>query len=335
MYFMYFDKRFYDSIHTLRGWVVEGGFLQLNPAPESRSQRQVEPHAGNTRKWNLRQKREVSHMTRLYDLSFGRLHEFIRLLAEAGMTGEYVKTVLNRPGLAKTMVDALCDAMDDPGSGLLTPVSEYRDRIRARAHERNWPLYEHHLDALEILKGIDHRSTLKPVSVEVWLGRLGFTYEELWFWVVDELVKLNPRYGAWPRDESDRSVNLRFLPGAETEGDSRVTPIGLDFESCWNRSCGVRPSEARNPETAAGLELFTLLALNPQIIPRLGVDLPSFWVPRIQLDIPGCKAWSHVPIVGWDSAYYLVDLRDRREDNNNRFITMPVRRNLLASQAES
>lgn len=218
----------------------------------------------------------------------------------------------------------------------LTPPSRYLERLIARARKRDWPFDMRHWRALSVLDNIDHDGILRPISVEIWLGDLQTTYEELWLWVVEEVTKLDGRYDSWRWDEVHHGQklsgpeHLRFLPGAETVGVPKVTPIGLNLTTHSYRTHSVRPADVRTPEASAGLELFTLIALNPQIVLGMGDDLSQLWVPSLQVTIPGEDLWTDMPLLHWSSVNRRVSLDSQWDGTRDMDSVIPERRLLHA-----
>lgn len=270
----------------------------------------------------------------LYGMTVGRDVKFRNALDKAGFDVELANAIIDNPRLAETLVGWLREQLSPLSVDSWTPVSEYKGRLVARALERKWPLSRRIMEPLNELESITHAGALQPVSVEVWLGDLATTYEELWLWVVEEVTKLDSDYLSWRWDEElfgqklSGSDNLRFLPVAPSLLDPKMTPVGLDLETHWDRTKGVRPCDVRTPVTAAGLELFTLLALNPQLVPRMGDDLPHLWVPRLQVTLPGEDTWTGVPILSWLSVHSTVSLNAYWNKDHFWQYTIPVRRDL-------
>jgi len=142
-----------------------------------------------------------------------------------------------------------------------TPVDEYVDRIMARSQLRGWGFTSADADELSA-KLHNHDGLLTPTGAKLWLGKnLGYNWNEIMSWINEEVRKLGFTFQA-----RFHASGLSFYPGSEVTGKRRLDVVDLDLATFLNPTNGVVPKDVRSARPKwPGLEVATLLALNPQI----------------------------------------------------------------------
>ena len=241
--------------------------------------------------------------------SIGQSARLLKVLS--GVTEEQASNVLNREDLLL----ALCTAGDlskvDLGAFRavlvppkppfpLTAVSDYYDRIVARAELRGWKLPKEQLDTLKAqLENLDHASDFQPVSIEMWLGGdLAFNRAEAIAWLKDEVEAKGLEFVDYTGEG-----RTSFYPGSEQSGEPSISACGLDIQLFWNRTEGVVPKDIREAKPTTrwpGLAVFWFLALNPDVYLAIDYEnIPGLLAPGSVVDsdyLPyfsrnGRKAW--------------------------------------------
>lgn len=177
--------------------------------------------------------------------------------------GDLFKQMLNCPDLSKISKDAFAEILVPKPELTLpwTPAKELVDRIMKRSQKRHWGFTTADADKLARTMH-DHFGDLYPTSIKLWLGKtLKFNWSELILWIKDEVEALGYEFNKY----LEVSL-LAFFPGSEMSGKKSLDVVDLDLQTFWNHKDGIiaideRPKCKKWP----GLEVATLLALNPQI----------------------------------------------------------------------
>lgn len=193
-------------------------------------------------------------------------------LVEAMITADLSK--VDRSAFAALLAPA-------PKSINWTPVSEYAEKIAARSKLRGWGLTMAQIDTFAAtLK--DHAGPLLPTGISLWLGRdLQYNWDEAIAWLNDEVTARNEKFQPY-----FYASQLSFYPGSGQSGKRKLTAVGLDIDTFWDRTNGLNLKETRpHRATWPGLEVAWLLALNPQAC--LEIDrktIPAFCAPGLVVD---------------------------------------------------
>lgn len=222
---------------------------------------------------------------------FRQVEQFILSLFGDNPTTEEVQRFLAAGDLFKLMSGADLSKVDRGAfKALLTPprppipwtaVSEYASRIAARNELRGWKLPKKQLDALKAqLESLDHASDFQPVGISMWLGQdLAYNRAEAIAWLKDVVEAKGLTFGDYTGEG-----RTGFYQGSEQLGSKVVSACGLDL-GLWRPTEGIVPKEVRDayPDTRwPGLELFWLMALNPDVY--LGIDyenIPGLLAPGL------------------------------------------------------
>ncbi len=148
-----------------------------------------------------------------------------------------------------------------------------------------------------------HAGRLLPSSADIWLpGDLEYNISQMWTWAADEQKKLghNPAY-KWAEFRFD-SKHLAFVEGLVPLSEPMIRPVSLDLET-YRGSSPQQVREGVSLAQLAGLDAFVLLALNPQVVPKMGTDIPHMWVPAFRANWPGGRDWQYVPLLYWYFVY--------------------------------
>lgn len=223
-------------------------------------------------------------MASFYDLSIDKKTEFKRILADAGLSTEMVEKVIKYPYLGKRMVDAIdvYPSQESPKSSIpWTPVADYAYHIMARSQLRGWGFTPD--DAYKLSAKLhDHDGPLTPTGVSIWLGKnLGYNWTEMTTWIEDEVKKLGFTFHTY--FDTNR---LSFLAGSEHAGKRKLDVVDLDIATFWDPTNGVIPGNVRSTRSKwPGLEVATLLALNPQVYVAMdGKTIPYMFAPGLVVD---------------------------------------------------
>lgn len=224
------------------------------------------------------------------------------------------KALLNCPDLSKVDKKAfsafLAATQPKPQlSILLTPVSEYVDRIMARSELRGWGFTQ--TDAKELAAKLhDHYGPLTPTGVSIWLGNnLEFNWTEMIAWIKDEVEDVGFTF----EERFSPDYQLSFYPGSEQSGNRKLGVVDLDLSTFWDPTDGVVSKYVRlkRPESKwPGLEVPLFLALNPQVYVAMdGKTIPYMLAAGLVVyddSLPGFNRHDRMVYVGgdWDSNHW-------------------------------
>lgn len=196
--------------------------------------------------------------------------------------GDLVKAMLGAD-LSKVDRDAFKDLLTPPKPPVpLTAVSDYYDRIVARAELRGWKLPQEQLDALKVqLETLDHASDFQPVDISMWLGGdLAYNRAEAVAWLKDEVEAKGLEFVDYTGEG-----RTSFYPGSEQSGEPSISACGLDIQLFWNPTDGVVPKDIRESQPSMrwpGLEVFWFLALNPDLYLAIDFEnIPGLLAPGL------------------------------------------------------
>ncbi|OVE78638.1 hypothetical protein BVY00_02260 [bacterium G20] len=207
----------------------------------------------------------------LYDTPYGKVTQFERKLAEAGLDGSMIDAINKKRGLAKSWVEDLRQRLNPTSvvsaklvHGRFTPVDQLVDKIMARSELRNWGFTDEHPQALrEQLAGREHAGPLAPVGVTIWrgVGNLAYNWAESLAWWSDEMkvIGLNPV-------DYLSELEPKLYPNRESSLRPMLQACNLDFYTFWDPKNGIVPRDVRNAHPMRkwpALEVIDFLALNP------------------------------------------------------------------------
>ena len=128
-----------------------------------------------------------------------------------------------------------------------------------------------------------HSGPLMPTSVSIWLGKdLAYNWGEMMVWVKDEMKALDCEFQTYFSPNQ-----LSFLPGSERTGRRRLSVVTLDLvDTYWDPVDGVVLRDVRPLRSSwPGLEVATLLALNPQKYAEMNwLTVPNMFVPGMVIN---------------------------------------------------
>jgi hypothetical protein len=174
------------------------------------------------------------------------------------------------------------------------------DAFLARSDARNWDISMTAKKRLhEKILGLDiHESTCTSTlsnafSLDIWLGDLVTTINELRLWVSD----VHP-FWQWPDLLLD-TQHIRFTEAVAKSGrygkEPFVRAVALDL----NAHRGKAPRDVRNAHSA-GFETMTAFAVHKNYPSQINYDaIPGVWLGAFEASIPGGDAWRDVPFLGW------------------------------------
>lgn len=248
-------------------------------------------------------------MARLHDVTVGKFDQFKRVLADADLDSELVDFVVKRPELACKWVADLREQLNPPAPvfdpkfrRLFSDTPSVLEAFLVRNKQRNWGFTGEQIDALRN-QAIELTSSLNQViTLDIWLGDLPTTFEELWSWN----VAVHGADGTWRWDglRSDEK-HLRLLDATRYGNQPSARWVVLDLTANHRRA----PKDVRDPANSAGLQLLSASALHPAWVPAIDYDaVLSVWLPGLQVTVPGMDAWQGVPILHWGQFDRTVDL---------------------------
>ena len=234
----------------------------------------------------------------------------------SGLTEEQMRNILGNEDillllgeatdLSKVDRDVLRAALNPPKPPVpWTAVSDYYDLIVARAELRGWKLPKKQLDALKAqLDNLDHASPLKPVGISMWLGQdLAYNRAEAIAWLKDVVEAKGLTFVDYTGEG-----RTSFNQGSAREGRPSISACGLDLQTHWNPTDGVIPKELReaSPTTCwPGLELFWLMALNPDVYLAIDFEnIPGLLAPGLVVGSARLPCFGRVGREAWVGSYW-------------------------------
>lgn len=218
----------------------------------------------------------TSKLAALRQLNPKQLNRLIGFFSKINPTGlqlqkffgasDLVNLMLDCPDLSRVDRDAFASLLSmQQLEDLWSPVEEYTTRIMKRSELRNWGFTQLHADKLAA-ELHNHSSLLLPTGVKIELEKdLKSTWDELMLWLKDEIGALG-----YTLKEYFNPNTLSFLPGCEYTGELRLSAVDLDLVSFGQPSVFC-PQQIRSYRpTWPGLEVVSLLALNPKVCIALG-----------------------------------------------------------------
>lgn len=210
-------------------------------------------------------------------------------------------------------------------TGLFMPPLTILASFWNRAQKRNWQFSVDQFEQLCEEMPVNHNSTLSSVlTLDIWLGDLGKTFEELWAWVRDE------HQYTWRSDGLKSGKEQLRLLNPDRYGDQpSVKWVVVDLTANWDKQNGLRPCDVRDAATSAGLELLTTAAIHPDWIRNMDYEtIPGVCLSGLWATVPGRYTWQHVPILYWDRYGREVHLDVRWDDHRHSNYAVPVSREM-------
>ncbi|MGB4761936.1 MAG: hypothetical protein WBP12_01100 [Candidatus Saccharimonas sp.] len=172
----------------------------------------------------------------------------------------------------------------EPPEDILTPTSEYSDRILRRSAERGWGLSYIVANILSAQLR-DHRAVLQPMGVQISLGKgWKYDYYEAITWLRAELSLIELPLRVFPNMDGAQPHTSSGV--ADTQGPAAF-PVRLDFGRYWAPGAGQMPEYVCADATIErwpGLEVIWFLALNPQYLLAMDNErYPYLWVPGMRM----------------------------------------------------
>jgi hypothetical protein len=260
----------------------------------------------------------------LHDITVGDDIEFKRVLASAGFDGDMVKALLRKPQLADSWVANLREQLAPPAptfDQLFCTPEQIFDAFVVRARDRKWTFSDEQLQQLREAMPTLHKNSLTSVlTLDIWLGDLPTTFEELWSWNKDVHAK------TWRYDglKSDKR-HLRLLDSKCYGNQPSAKWVVLDVTA--NR--GQAPKDVREPANSPAFAVLAAAVLHPEWPKAINYDtIPGVWLPGLEATVPGWDAWRYVPILHWYEFDHGLDLRAYWDDYRYSDYAVPVFREL-------
>ncbi|WP_143202403.1 hypothetical protein [Amycolatopsis sp. CB00013] len=168
--------------------------------------------------------------------------------------------------------------------------------------------------------------------MDIWLGNLKNTYDELVLWMVEEQRKLGEDIVCDPEILSDAS-HLRLLDSSRYGDQPSVRWLEIDLAGRDRKESGelTCPAKERDPEFSAGLEVLAACAVHPNYLRLLKARMVSgLIIGGLEVHIPRLGIWTEVPVLRTHCKHFVattqdpVELDTRYKDFGHREI-MPVR----------
>lgn len=207
-------------------------------------------------------------MTRLFDISLGKISQFHRVLAQGGMTLELVDAVLKDTSLATDMVRLLREKVGPPLQTLFVPLDVQLDNIRRWNTERSWGFEES--DFADIDLSPSENEGLVTDLLAVYLppsdGKSGVqrTYDELVSVITKQHLEMIG---------GDDQVLLDRHDAVHIPGVRRVkVDLGANFEPEWaGEDAEISPAKLSAPNVAHA-EVLAAAAHFPAWLKAMGED---------------------------------------------------------------
>lgn len=226
-------------------------------------------------------------MNSLYDISFGRLLEFFRILGRAGLNKETVQAVLQDPKLADPWVIQLKEVLgplyvyNEHQLELFQPINHQLELFVSNEHQldnaRMW--WGSYLVGTDILDAERQMANLKTPTnpLEAWVLCPSFntveqTFDNLW----QRIEKVHPNHWRWNDLKSD-AEHLRLLKGITFE-TNRLKWVLIDFGA----HLGQPPDKVRSSDSAHA-ELLAAACQHPTWAQSMGKTINGIFVPCVNL----------------------------------------------------
>ncbi len=263
-------------------------------------------------------KASLAQGKQILDLFSGCSSEEVQQFIEAGdLLGMMAVTDLKRVD-RRAFADLLAGSVPAAALKLWSTADVLRAFV-ARNNERGWGFTREQISTLEVSMPADAVSRLDDMSsLEIWLGDLPTTFEELWAWNV------HVHGSAWRYDglKSD-SQHLRLLD-PEQSYSSQLSARWVKLDITANR--GQTSEDIDDSMGYPGLAVLAAAALQPIWLPAIDRDgLLGVWLFGLLAMIPGEHAWRNVPLLFWDhGSHDEVGLHARWSGHRRRDCTVPV-----------
>lgn len=175
-----------------------------------------------------------------------------------------------------------------PKSIAWTPVNQYADKLRDWNHRFSLGLTEAQISDLAA-ELPDHAGPHQPTGIGLTLGKNVKDTRKVIHQIIEyELGKLGVVYTDYI-GQSNWSV--QYLAGSEPPKDRkpRLSVALLDIGTFWDPQNGVVPNQARRQRGRwPGLEVYWLMALNPQVLNAIDYEtIPGFIAAGLVVDSDG------------------------------------------------
>jgi len=148
------------------------------------------------------------------------------------------------------------------GPSLFSTPQEIVAKFVFYAGFRAWPVTAL-LDDVHQQVPTEHVSNVhKVLTLDVWLGDLPTTFEELASWIGYGQRQIGRGFWRYYGLKSDVK-HLRLLDPKRYGEKPSVRWVELDLAANWDTKNGVAPNDARDPKTSAGLQVMTAFAVHP------------------------------------------------------------------------
>lgn len=253
----------------------------------------------------------------LYDTPYGKVTQFERKLAEAGLNAYMIDAINKKRGLAKSWVDDLRQRLDptpvavtatglDRYTPYLLSVTDQLERI-SEFNDRFWGGFftqEEAALALGIVGTGDysHGHVQSVDDLEILYVDFGSPEKtvEMW-WKV--LVGTQPNAWRWDKLKTD-AKHLRLHSYARQYGPG-IHRVRINLVANWEPKDGRTVIQAREralatAQTLAAGEVLAAYGLHDELLRQQdGENLPYTDLAGYEATLPGDRPWAHYPYLDW------------------------------------
>lgn len=229
-------------------------------------------------------------MSSFSNLKHGEVREFERILAEAGLTAELVRLIIQDPRLAVTMLTAV---QDQPAAKLIHGVFNRAEDVLKATLERlvtkGFTVNQFTWIGSETPPDFTQDNEV-VVALDVTLANLEDTDKFAYEWAAE-----GQENGGWRWEGLESTPDkLRLL-----QGSPDFKPFTLRWRRIkLNANIGKKPIDVRSPETSPGLVLVFVAAQHPARVKATDYKTRFGWfIPGLECTVPGYEPWRGVPCV--------------------------------------
>lgn len=275
----------------------------------------------------------------LYDTPYGKVTQFERKLAEAGLDTSMIDAINKKRGLAKAWVEDLRQRLNPTSVASTTLTSGRFDRYKPHLLA-----IEDQLNLLEVMdantlggqikqsgwfEGVDtasdHVQSVDDLEIlYVEFGSIEGNIEAYW-----RLIKANqPRNWRYDGLKTD-AEHLRLGPNAR-QYEPGIHRIHINLAAHWESEDGrsvlqVRERPATSGKFLAHAETLAAYGLHDELLRQQdGVNLPYDDLAGYEATVSGNDPWTNVPYLNWNRNDRKVNLNANWAENVNNNWAAPV-----------
>jgi hypothetical protein len=274
----------------------------------------------------------------LYDTPYGKITQFERKLAEAGLDASMIDAINKKRGLAKTWVEDLrqrlnptvaitSDSRFDRYKPYLLSLDDQLNKL-IEFNDQFWGglLTSEEFTAIDIK--MDHIQSVD--DLEILYVDFGSPEEnmEMWWKVI---AASQPNAWRWDELKTDAN-NLRL--GSNTchynPGMRGIYRIRVNLVAHWEPEAGrsvsqVREQAAASGEVLAHAEVLAAIGLHDELLRQQdGTNLPYTDMAGFEVMVSGAQPWTYCPYLFWDDINREVYLNATWVDNVYNYWAAPV-----------